>query len=97
MSVNEAQKTIFLHPMKAHFGGSLQGIKMALWGLSFKPETDDIREAPSLYMIDKLVAEAVQRSWRSTPRPCPTSRAASGIPSITRNRRWMPSTMPTAC
>ena len=60
MSVNDAQKTIFLQPMKAHFGGSLQGIKVAMWGLSFKPETDDIREAPSLYMIDKLLAEGAE-------------------------------------
>ena len=60
MSVNDAQKTIFLQPMKAHFGGSLQGIKVAVWGLSFKPETDDIREAPSLYMIDKLLAEGAE-------------------------------------
>ena len=60
MSVNDAQKTIFLKPMKAHFGGSLQGIKVAVWGLSFKPETDDIREAPSLYMIDKLLAEGAE-------------------------------------
>ena len=60
MSVNDAQKTIFLHPMKKHFGGSLQGIKVAMWGLSFKPETDDIREAPSLYMIDKLLEEGAE-------------------------------------
>ncbi|MAO88744.1 MAG: UDP-glucose 6-dehydrogenase [Crocinitomicaceae bacterium] len=60
MSVNDAQKTIFLQPMKAHFGGSLQGIKVAMWGLSFKPETDDIREAPSLYMIDKLISEGAE-------------------------------------
>ncbi len=60
MSVNDTQKTIFLQPMKAHFGGSLQGIKVAMWGLSFKPETDDIREAPSLYMIDKLLAEGAE-------------------------------------
>ena len=60
MSVNDAQKTIFFQPMKAHFGGSLQGVKVAMWGLSFKPETDDIREAPSLYMIDKLLAEGAQ-------------------------------------
>ena len=60
MSVNDAQKTIFLQPMKAHFGGSLQGIRVAMWGLSFKPETDDIREAPSLYMIDKLLAEGAE-------------------------------------
>ena len=60
MSVNDAQKTIFLQPMKAHFGGSLQGIRVAMWGLSFKPETDDIREAPSLYMIDKLLTEGAE-------------------------------------
>jgi UDPglucose 6-dehydrogenase len=60
MSVNDAQKTIFLQPMKEHFGGSLQGIKVATWGLSFKPETDDIREAPSLYMIDKLLTEGAE-------------------------------------
>lgn len=60
MSVNDAQKTIFLQHMKAHFGGSLQGIRVAMWGLSFKPETDDIREAPSLYMIDKLLAEGAE-------------------------------------
>ena len=60
MSVNDAQKTIFLQPMKAHFGGSLKGIKVAMWGLSFKPETDDIREAPSLYMIDKLLGEGAE-------------------------------------
>jgi UDPglucose 6-dehydrogenase len=60
MSVNDAQKTIFLQPMKEHFGGSLQGIKVAIWGLSFKPETDDIREAPSLYMIDKLLTEGAE-------------------------------------
>ena len=60
MAVNDAQKTIFLQPMKAHFGGSLRGIRVAMWGLSFKPETDDIREAPSLYMIDKLLAEGAE-------------------------------------
>ncbi|MGB1943947.1 MAG: UDP-glucose dehydrogenase family protein, partial [Flavobacteriales bacterium] len=55
MAVNEAQKTILFDPISAHFGGDLRGVKIALWGLAFKPETDDIREAPSLYMIDKLV------------------------------------------
>ena len=55
MAVNEAQKTILFDPISEHFGGDLQGVKIALWGLAFKPETDDIREAPSLYMIDKLV------------------------------------------
>jgi UDPglucose 6-dehydrogenase len=55
MKVNDAQKTILFDPMLQHFGGSLDGIRVAMWGLAFKPETDDIREAPSLYMIDRLV------------------------------------------
>ena len=60
MNVNDDQKTILFDPMKEHFGGSLEGIKVAIWGLAFKPETDDIREAPSLYMIEKLLAAGAQ-------------------------------------
>ena len=56
MKVNERQKTTLTDKMKAHFGEDLRGKKFALWGLAFKPDTDDIREAPSLYMIDALVA-----------------------------------------
>ena len=56
MEVNESQKTVLFQPMLDHFGGDLSGVKVALWGLAFKPETDDIREAPALYMIDKLLA-----------------------------------------
>ena len=55
MNVNDDQKTVLFEPMKQHFGGDLDGIKVAIWGLAFKPETDDIREAPSLYMIEKLL------------------------------------------
>jgi UDPglucose 6-dehydrogenase len=55
MAVNESQKTVLFPAMLDHYGGDLKGVKVALWGLAFKPETDDIREAPSLYMIDKLV------------------------------------------
>ena len=55
MEVNERQKTILFEPILAHFKGNLSGVRVALWGLAFKPETDDIREAPALYMIEKLL------------------------------------------
>ena len=55
-SVNEAQKEVLFDKVKKHFGGELEGKKFALWGLSFKPKTDDMREAPSLVIIEKLLA-----------------------------------------
>lgn len=54
MRVNDAQKTILLPKIKNFFRGDLKGKKIALWGLAFKPDTDDIREAASLYMINGL-------------------------------------------
>lgn len=57
MSINEKQKTIILPKIKNYFKGSLKGKKIAVWGLSFKPDTDDIREAPSLYIIEELLKE----------------------------------------
>ena len=57
MDVNAKQKVI-MHPlMKEHFGGSLKGVKIAVWGLSFKPETDDIRQAPSIDILAKLIED----------------------------------------
>lgn len=62
MSVNESQRTKLIPKLKEHFG-SLKGITVAVWGLSFKPQTDDIREAPSLYNIEEmLTAGAVVRT-----------------------------------
>ena len=54
MHINEVQKTVLFDPLLDYFKGNLEGVKIALWGLAFKPETDDIREAPALYMIEKL-------------------------------------------
>ncbi|WP_462264224.1 UDP-glucose dehydrogenase family protein [Mucilaginibacter sp.] len=55
MEVNELQKTVLVEKIKAYYGGDLKGKHFAMWGLAFKPETDDIREAPALYIIDDLV------------------------------------------
>ena len=55
MTVNEEQKTVIIPKIKNFFRGDLKGKKIALWGLAFKPDTDDIREAPALYIIDELV------------------------------------------
>jgi UDPglucose 6-dehydrogenase len=55
IDVNHRQKTILIPKISAHFGGDLRGRKIGVWGLAFKPETDDIREAPALYMIEELL------------------------------------------
>jgi UDPglucose 6-dehydrogenase len=54
--VNELQKSILVRKLKALAGGQLAGLKVALWGLAFKPNTDDMREAPSRVIIDLLLA-----------------------------------------
>jgi UDPglucose 6-dehydrogenase len=54
--VNEAQKEVLFNKVKKHFGSDLKGKKFAIWGLSFKPKTDDMREAPSLVIIEKILA-----------------------------------------
>lgn len=53
-SVNEYQKTVVFNKLKSYYGGELQGKTIAIWGLAFKPETDDMREATSLVTIDLL-------------------------------------------
>lgn len=55
MDVNERQKLHLMPKVRKYFKNELKGKKFALWGLAFKPNTDDIREAPALYMIDDLV------------------------------------------
>jgi UDPglucose 6-dehydrogenase len=52
--VNDAQKAVMFNKIHKHFGGNLKGLKVGLWGLSFKPQTDDMREAPALVLIQKL-------------------------------------------
>ncbi len=54
MDVNEKQKLHLIPKIEKYFNGNLKGKHFALWGLAFKPNTDDIREAPALYMIDAL-------------------------------------------
>jgi len=58
MEVNDKQKTHLIPKIKKYFDGNLKGKHFALWGLAFKPNTDDVREAPAFYIIDALLAEA---------------------------------------
>jgi UDPglucose 6-dehydrogenase len=57
MDVNERQKLHLMPKIRKYFNNELKGKKFAIWGLAFKPNTDDIREAPALYMIDELLKE----------------------------------------
>ncbi len=57
---NERQKRVLAERVKQHFGGNVEGKRIAVWGLAFKPETDDIRESPALSVIDELRAAGAE-------------------------------------
>ena len=60
LDVNGKQRVVLFDKILEFFGGDLKDKKIALWGLAFKPNTDDIREAPALYIIDKLLSAGAQ-------------------------------------
>ena len=60
MQVNNDQKLSIVHKMRDHYQNSLNDKKIGIWGLAFKPETDDVREAPSLYIVKSLLDEGAQ-------------------------------------
>jgi UDPglucose 6-dehydrogenase len=74
---NERQKRVIGERLVAEFGGSLAGKRIAVWGLSFKPETDDIREAPALVLIDQLLAAGAKVAAHD-PAGMPNVRAKLG-------------------
>lgn len=60
LAVNKAQRLRLMAKVEEHFGKDLKGKHFALWGLAFKPDTDDIREAPALYMVDALLSKGAK-------------------------------------
>ena len=60
VDVNERQKSVLVERFLEHFDGQVEGLTVAVWGLAFKPRTDDIREAPALVVIDQLLERGVK-------------------------------------
>jgi UDPglucose 6-dehydrogenase len=60
MAINDQQQQVLVDKLSEHFQGNVQGKTFALWGLAFKPQTDDIREAPALVIIDQLLAKGAK-------------------------------------
>lgn len=79
MKVNDRQKTVLLSPIMEHFQQQLTKKKIAIWGLAFKPDTDDIREAPALYMIEHLL-EAGADIVAYDPEAMPNVKKQKGYP-----------------
>jgi len=75
--VNEAQKEVLFRKISTHFNGDLAGKTIAVWGLAFKPRTDDIREAPALVLIDALLAQGASVRVHD-PEAIPNVRAIYG-------------------
>src|SRR5439155_1088665 len=75
--VNEAQKSVLASKIKKHFGDNLRDRTLALWGLAFKPRTDDIREAPALVLVEQLL-QAGARVRVHDPEAMANVRAAYG-------------------
>jgi len=58
--VNESQKRVLLGKIEQHFQGNLKGKRIGVWGLAFKPRTDDVREAPALVLLERLVEQGAK-------------------------------------
>ena len=75
--VNESQKRLLGTKIRLHFGDELDGVRLALWGLAFKPRTDDVREAPALALIEDLLASGVSIT-AFDPKAMPNARRLLG-------------------
>jgi len=87
MNVNKIQKERFFQRISNYFKGDLKGKTVAIWGLSFKPNTDDIRQAPALFIIDKLL-EAGAKVKAYDPEAMPNVKALYGDKITFRNNLY---------